>query len=48
MKYIKSSAVGGNMFLESNASWISSIPGTFIGSSIPGTYIKFLNFRYLH
>ena len=38
-----SSAVGGNMFLESNASWIpgtyvdSSIPGTYLGSSIPGT-----------
>ena len=31
-----SSAVGGNMFLESNASWI---PGTYVGSSIPGTYL---------
>ena len=31
-----SSAVGGNMFLESNA---SLIPGTYVGSSIPGTYL---------
>ena len=36
-------AVGSNMFLESNASWIpgtyvcSSIPGTYLGSSTPGT-----------
>ena len=51
---IGSSAVGSNMFLESNASWIprtylgSSFPGTYFGSSIPGTYIKFLNSRYLH
>ena len=41
-----SSAVSGNMFLESNASWIprtyvgSSIPGTYIGSSIPGPRIN--------
>ena len=38
-----SSAVGGNMFLESNASWIpgthvgSWIRETYLGSSIPGT-----------
>ena len=36
IKGFGSSAVGGNMFLESNASWI---PGTYLGSSIPGTYL---------